>query len=134
MANIRVLNSQLNNDTTQVINKLIDMDINAGVAFKLMRIIKELSSILEDKIKMEKKIIDKWTQKDEAGNPVKPKDEAGNEIQGSIQISDVSAFNIEMSEFLNMSNEIAYEKIKFEDLKLETAKVTDLIKLDFLFE
>lgn len=134
MANILIKNVQLNNDTIDALNKLIVMDINANVAFKLMRIIKEISSLLEDKIKMERRIVDKWTKKDDAGNPVQPKDEAGNLIEGSIQIADVNAFNVEMSEFLSMENEIAYEKIKFEDLKLQTASVQDLMKLDFLFE
>ena len=57
-------NSQLNDDTISALNTLIDLDINAQAAFRLMRIIKELSSILDDKIKMEKRILDKWTTKD----------------------------------------------------------------------
>jgi hypothetical protein len=44
-------NSQLNDDTITALNTLIDLDINAQAAFRLMRIIKELSSILDDKIK-----------------------------------------------------------------------------------
>ena len=59
-------NSQLNDDTITALNTLIDLDINAQAAFRLMRIIKELSSILDDKIKMEKRILDKWTTKDES--------------------------------------------------------------------
>ena len=39
-------NSQLNDDTISALNTLIDLDINAQAAFRLMRIIKELSSIL----------------------------------------------------------------------------------------
>jgi hypothetical protein len=66
-------NSQLNDDTISALNTLIDLDINAQAAFRLMRIIKELSSILDDKIKMEKRILDKWTTKDELGNPTMPK-------------------------------------------------------------
>ena len=40
---IIVKNSQLNNETIQALNTLIDLDINANVAFRLTRIIKELS-------------------------------------------------------------------------------------------
>jgi hypothetical protein len=39
-----------------------------------MRVIKELSSIVDDKLKMEKKIYDKWVEKDENGSPVVPLD------------------------------------------------------------
>jgi hypothetical protein len=39
-----------------------------------------------------------------------------------------------METLLNIENEIPYEKIKFEELNLQTAKVKDLIKLEFLFD
>jgi hypothetical protein len=45
---IRVKNSELSNETIQALNMLIDTDINATSAFRLSRIIKELSSIVEE--------------------------------------------------------------------------------------
>ena len=131
---ITLKNSQLNDDTITALNMLIDLDINAQAAFRLMRIIKELSSILDDKIKMEKRILDKWTEKDEAGNVVKAKDEAGNVIEGAVNIKDPNSFTEEMSILMESENEISYDKIKFEDLNLQTAKVKDLIKIEFLFD
>ena len=65
---IKIKNSQLNPDTIQALNTLIELDINAGSAFRLTRIIKEISSIVDDKLKMEKRILEKWTEKDENGN------------------------------------------------------------------
>ena len=127
-------NSQLNDDTINALNMLIDLDINATAAFRLTRIIKELSSILEDKMKMEKRILEKWTAKDEEGNPTIAKDEEGNVIEGAVNITDSAAFTKEMEALLDIENEIPYEKIKFEDLNLQTAKVKDLIKLEFLFD
>lgn len=127
-------NSQLNDDTINALNMLIDLDINATAAFRLTRIIKELSSILEDKIKMEKRILDKWTAKDEEGNATPAKDDQGNVIEGAVNITDSGAFTKEMEALLDIENEIPYEKIKFEDLNLQTAKVKDLIKLEFLFD
>jgi hypothetical protein len=38
-----------------------------------------------------------------------------------------------MSDLMEIENEVAYEKINFDDLNLQTAKVKDLIKLEFLF-
>ena len=71
---IIIKNSQINNEAIQALNHLIDLDINASVAFRLMRIIKDLSSIVDDKLKMEKKILEKWVERDENGNPVVAKD------------------------------------------------------------
>ena len=99
----------------------------------MTRIIKHLSSIVEDKLKSEKRIYDKWIQRDENGNPIVPKDEQGNPIQGSVSISDMNAFTKEMTEFLEIESDIPFEKMNFEDLNLQTAKIKDLIKVEFLF-
>jgi hypothetical protein len=128
---IIVRNSQLNDETLASLNKLVDVDINASVAFKLMRIIKEISSIVEDKNKMEKMIINKYSEKDESGNVVQAKDDQGNPI--GINIKNIEDFSSEMEDFMSIENEIGYDRINFEDLNLQTARVKDLIKLEFLF-
>jgi hypothetical protein len=130
---IIVKNSQLTNETIGALNTLIELDINAGTAFKLTRIIKELSSIVDDKLKMEKKIFDKWVEKDETGSPVIPKDETGSPVEGAVNITNVEEFTKEMSDLMEIENEIAFDTINFEELGLVTAKVKDLIKLEFLF-
>ena len=58
-----------------------------------MRIIKEVSSLVDDKLKLEKKIFNKYLEKDEEGNPVQAQDENGDPIQGAVRISDPEAFN-----------------------------------------
>lgn len=130
---IVVRNSQLNDETIASLNKLVDVDINANVAFKLMRIIKEISSIVEDKNKMEQMIINKHAEKDESGVVIQAKDEQGNPIPGGVNIKNMEAFSSDMSSFMETENEIGYEKINFEELNLKTAKVKDLMKLEFLF-
>ena len=128
---IIVRNSQLNDETIASLNKLIDVDINASVAFKLMRIIKEISSIVEDKNKMEQMIINKHSEKDENGNVIQTKDENGNPV--GVSIKNIDVFSDEMEDLMSIENEIGYDRINFEDLNLQTARVKDLIKLEFLF-
>ena len=130
---IRIKNSQLSSETIESLNKLIDLDINASVAFRLTRIIKEVSSIVDDKVKMERRILEKFSEKDENGTIVQPKDEQGNVIPGSVNITNMDDFSREMSDLMEIENEVPYEKINFDDLNLQTAKVKDLIKLEFLF-
>jgi hypothetical protein len=131
---VKLLNAQLNNETIEALNKLIDLDINASAAFKLTRVIKEISSIVEDKLSMEKRILEKYVQRDEWGNPTPVKDNSGNIVEGAINLSNPDEFTQEMSELMNVEVTLSYEKIKFEDLGLKTAKIKDLIKLEFLFE
>jgi hypothetical protein len=131
---IIVRNSQLNNDTVVALNKLVEMDINAKLAFRLMRIIKEISSLVEDKLKLEKKILERWVEKDDEGNPVQATDDSGNIIPGAVKIKDMEAFNQEMYDLMTIENEVGYEQVDFDDLKLETAKIKDLMKIEFLFK
>jgi len=130
---IVIKNSQLNNETVASLNELIDMDINAKLAFRLMRIIKEVSSLVEDKLKLEKKIFDKYLEKDEEGNPIQAQDENGNLIPGAVRISNVESFNKEMFDLMSIENTVEYEKVNFDELNLTTAKIKDLIKIEFLF-
>lgn len=131
---IKITNSQLDSQTLEVINKFIDNEIKASAAFKLSRIIKDLSSIIEDKIKHEQKILEKWCEKDADGNVVVPKDDDGNAIANSVKISDMTAFNKEMNDLMLVETEINHNRLNFDDLGLEKASVKDIIKIDFLFE
>lgn len=129
-----VKNSQLSNDVIQSLNFLLEQDINASVAFRLLRIIKSLSSIIEDKIELEKKLIEKWSQKDENGQIIRAEDESGNLIEDAIMLTDVDGFSKDMSDLLNTENEIPFDKIRFDELELKTVKLKDLIKIEFLFD
>lgn len=131
---ITIKNSQLSNETVSSLNNLIDMDINAKIAFRLMRIIKEISSLVEDKLKLEKRVFDKHMEKNADGSPVLVEDEDGQIIPGAVRVKNVDDFNKEMFELMSIENTLPFEKINFDDLNLEKAKIKDLIKLDFLFE
>jgi len=130
----KIKNSQLSNEALSAINNLLDADIDAVAAFKLTRIIKFISPIVEDKLKTEKKIYDKWAEKNENSEFILAKDESGQDIPDTVVLKNVDAFTKEMSDLYQVENDIPYEKLKFEDLKLQTAKVKELIKIDFLFE
>ena len=130
---IIIKNSQLNVETIDSLNKLIDLDINASVAFRLTRIIKELSSIVDDKVKMERRILDKFSERDALGYVIQPLGEDNNPIPGAVRITDMDKFSSEMKDLMDAENEIPFDRINFEDLNLQTAKVKDLMKLEFLF-
>jgi hypothetical protein len=130
---IIVKNLQLDKQTLESINILLELNLPAKVAFHLMRVLKEISSLVDDKILLEKKIVDRFTEKDETGNPVQAVDESGNPIVNTIKITDLAKFNEEIDELNSIENNIPFDKLNFDDLKLETAKVKDLLRLDFLF-
>lgn len=131
---IIIKNSQLSQDTVTALNAIIDLDIKAGEAFKLMRILKDLSSIIEDKTKLEKKIFEKYVERDSSGNPVEALDNEGKVIPNAVKITDTISFNKEMDELMEVNNTLNHDKLNFEDLNLNSnIKVKDLLKIDFLF-
>lgn len=129
---IVVKNSELTKETIAAVNTLIETDINANCAFKLTRIIKELSSIVDDKVSMEKKILEKWVEM-ENGVPKKVLDAEGNVVKDAVNIRDVKAFSNDMHDLQSVENTLSYDKLNFEDLNLSSAKVKDLMKIEFLF-
>jgi hypothetical protein len=131
---IKVVNSDLNKNTLESINNLMDMDINVSSAFKLMKIVKELSPLVETKGEMEKKIMDKYAEKDENGQYIQPVDQEGNVIEGSVNIKDFDSFTKEMKDLMEIENELQFDKVNIDDLGLKTVKTKDLISLEFLFE
>ena len=126
--------SQLTNDVVSVLNNLIDMDIKASSAFKLMRIIKDLSVSVEFKLKSEKKILEKWSEMDINNNLVPVYDNDGNILQGAVKIINMQEFEKDMADLLNIEIDIPYDKLNFEDLGLtDTLKIKDLLKIEFIF-
>ena len=130
---IVIKNSQLNPDTLLVLNKLMDMEINAKLAFKLMKIMKEISSLVDDKLMLEKKLLDRYTEKSENGEPLQAIDENGQSIPDTIKLKDADSFNKAMYELMMVENEVGYEKVNFEEMNLTTIKVKDLMQIEFLF-
>lgn len=129
-----IKNSQLDRTTIEALNILVDLDVPSRIAFQLMRIIKEISSLVEDKLKLEKKILDKYISKDENGNPLPAVDDDGNIIPNAAKINDLSKFNSEMEELNSIETDLPFNKINFDDLGLTTIKVKDLIRIEFLFD
>jgi hypothetical protein len=131
---IKVKYIQLDNETVKILNNLIEIDMNADIAFKLSKIIKDISLILENRIEGEKEIMNKWARKEENGDISQVKDKDGNIIPGVIDITDTDSFNKDISAFLETEYELPYDKIQFESTGIKTIKIKDIFKLDFIFE
>lgn len=133
---ITVKNKQLDGETIEILNEIVEMDIKAIEAFKLMRIIKKLDEIVQNRQKAEMNLVKKYAEKNEDGSIKLPVDENGNEIQGSFEVSDENKdeFNKQFTDLLEYENEIEdADPIIFENLGLEKISIKKLVKLDFLF-
>lgn len=132
---ISIKNKQLDTETINVLNEIVEMDIKAIEAFKLMKIIKHLDEVVQNRQKAEMNLVKKYAIKNEDGSLKLPLDENGNEIQGSFEVSDEDKeeFNKQFNDLLEYENKIDFDPIKFENLGLEKISIKKLVKLDFLF-
>jgi hypothetical protein len=129
-----IRNSNINNRTILALNHLIEMELPAREAFKLMLISNEISTLVKIKMKAEKKIFEKYSIKDEYGNYMSAKDDQGNIIENSTKVNDIDGFNKEMEDLNSIENENSLSLIKFDDLKLDKIRPIDLMPLEFIFE
>lgn len=132
---IIVKNRQLDSEAIKILNEIVEMDISAVSAFRLMKIIKELDEIVKNRQQSELNLVKRFAETNEDGSIKIPKDENGNEIQGTFEIKDGSTdeFNRQINDLLEFDNELNFDKIKFEDLGMEKISIKKLMKLDFLF-
>jgi hypothetical protein len=130
---IIVRNSQLNLETVQALNLLLDLKLPTKSAFKLVKMIKEISSLIDDKLKLEKKILERHMERDEMGNPVTGVDQLGNPMPNTYRIQNMGEFNNEMEELNQLETELPFEKLDIEDLAIDSISVRDLMKIEFIF-
>jgi hypothetical protein len=72
-------------------------------------------------------------QEMENGSPKKVLDAEGNVIKDAVNIKDVKSFSKDMQDLQTVENTLSHDKLNFEDLNLPSAKVKDLMKIEFLF-
>jgi hypothetical protein len=130
---IIVRNSQLNLETVESLNLLLDLKLPTKSAFKLVKMIKEVSSLIDDKLKLEKKILDRNVERDQTGNFVVGTDQMGNPIPNTFKIKNMEEFNAEMEELNSFENELPFDKLDIDDLDIDSISVRDLMKIEFIF-
>lgn len=123
---ITIKNNQLSKEVFDALDNIMEVEMDGTPAIKLTRIVKELNSLISDKEKIEKRTLDKWAKKNEEGDIIK--------LGDVVELTNKAEYESNMKSIGDMSNEIQFDKLKYEELNLKTARVKDLIKLDFIFD
>lgn len=128
---MKIKNRQLNKETIAFINTLLDKEINAVAAFKLMKVAKTLDEIAKNKQQSEVNLIKKFAEKDETGNI---KRSESNPENIDIKEENIENFNKELNDLNNYENEVDFEPLTIEELGLEKCSANDLMKIEFLLK
>ena len=119
-----VKNGDLNETSIKALNHLLDKDLPTKIAFNLISLARVLSEILQDKTKVETKILEKYSM-------VSPDDETKRIISNE----NVEAYSKEMSELNSIKHDIKFDKLLIEDIvSIGNIKPTTIGSLMFLFD
>jgi hypothetical protein len=130
MLNLKYKN--INDDTNKSLNEILALDLPIKEGIKIAKISKHINTHIEIKTSFEKKILEKYAQKDENGVIKAVKDEAGNIVPNQIYISDPDGYNKELKELESQEFEIPGDMIHIDVLGLDKIKPTILLNLDWL--
>ena len=124
----------INDDTTASLNEFLALDLPIKEGIKIAKISKKINEHIELKREFEKKIFEKYSEKDETG-AIKPvKNEAGEIIPNQVYITDPEAYTKDVLELEDVDIEISGEKINLDILGLIKIKPSLLLKLEWLVD
>jgi hypothetical protein len=114
---MKIKNFQVFDEMNQAaVNDLLKKDLVGATALKVVRIARKLDEFLKDINKAIAIIREKYTAKDENGNPIHP-EENGVILTDRVKITNPQEFNKELSEILAVENEIDGDMISEDEIK-----------------
>ena len=108
---------------------LIEKEIPIKIAYKLMKLLKQLED--ENKFFIDKRneLLKKYSQKDDNGN-IKQIDEGNGKVGIQLEIDKIEEFNNKLKDLVDIEISIDFEKVKIEELGDIKITIKDLYNLD----
>jgi len=107
---------------------LSDQEMPIKISYRLSRIIRQVDNILKDVEAARKQLLEKYSEKDETGNPIiQDKDYV-------LKKDEIDQFDAEYQELMKESNELEFVKLSLSDLDSVSIKTSCLLSLEWLIE
>ena len=136
---MKIKNVQVFDENNQkALNELLEKDLVGATALKVVKVVRQLDTLLADINKSVGMVRDKYTVKDVSGAPVHPveKDKDGNEVimHDRVKIDKPQEFNKELGEILEVENEIEGEMLTEDEIKGVAISAKNLMILSWLIQ
>ncbi len=121
-------------ESVAALRELGGLDLPVTLAFRLQRNMKRIQTEIDIAEELRKKIVDKFTLKDDKGEIVRPLDKDGNPDPNSVKLSDVPGYNAAIKELHAIEAKFTLDEIApdaFGDKV--TLKPSVLLALHWLF-
>ena len=120
-------------NSIEPLNKLSLLKFPVKVGFAIIKNIKKLDELQSLINKKREEIVNTYAIRNPDNSPMLSRDQNGNDVPNTIQISNMSGFNKDMSELMNFQNELDISQIKISDMGDHIVELEVLAKLDWLF-
>lgn len=111
--NITIAQARAGFEAIQTLTK--SKTLPAKLAFRFLRISGQLTAILKDVSTTEQEIVERFTERDEAGDPVPSLDDEGNVLPDHIKLTDPRAFGEELASLFSTEVTVDAEPITEDD-------------------
>lgn len=95
----------------------------AGVAFRIVRLTRELRGPLEDLETTEMRVVERYMERDAEGTPIPGTDAEGNPQPGTVRLVDAEAFGREMQDLLDTRVEMDLAPVAFAELEAADVRI-----------
>lgn len=94
MTNAQVL------DAAAAVRELAQVTLPAAAALKVVRMARALDAAAQDIVQVRQKVVERFTERDAAGQPVPAVDAEGRALPGHVRLTDAAAFGREITELM----------------------------------
>lgn len=115
---IEMTNAELLN-AFPALQEMVGLPMPAVASLKVARIARAVEAAAQEIGQVRQQTIDRYTERDPAGNPVPVVDADGTELSEHIRLTDPAAFNAEMNALMAASTFIPVEPLRAEELGTE---------------
>lgn len=98
------------------LQEMVGRSMPAVASLKVARMARAVEGAAQEIEQVRRQTIDRYTERDSAGNPVAVVDSEGNALPEHIRLTDPAAFNAEMSALMAASTSIPVAPLRVEEL------------------
>ena len=116
-------------DSIGALQELMGTSLPITLSFKLSKVAKDMDPIIKSIEELRKKSIDKYTEKDDDGNPMTIEDQPG-----MVKITDPDALSADLEELFGIEVDVNVDTIEFSSFEASDVNIkpATLLALDWL--
>jgi hypothetical protein len=103
-------------DASAAVRELAEVSLPATASLKVVRMARALQAAAQDISQVRQQLVERYTERDAAGEPVPALDADGNALPGHVRLSDAAAFGREVASLLQATTTLDAQPLRMDEL------------------